>query len=295
MKRRRVGPGAERRWIVAAGSDSPVRADGTVAPAGPGQGGGWFDFVDAAFVINLDRRKDRWARMQEELATAGINRYERFAAMDGFDLGADLAVLAPRARRRFGTAPRDYRDLTRGGLGSTLSHRALWQRFLSASPAERILVLEDDARVTPHCLSLSAGALRDLLGRVPGDADLVLLGGRVLEGCECDTQTPGITRVFFFIEAHAYVVSRRGAAILAHALATIRTYIDQEISRLLLWRPDLLVGYRIDPPWFVYDESAASDIAEPFLDEAEADRIMARHLARGRRRLWRRFGIRCRW
>lgn len=258
------------------------------------QGGGWFDFVDATFVINLDRRKERWARMQEELATTGIDRYERFPAVDGFDPGLDLAVLAPRARRRFGAAPRVYQDLTRGGLGNGLSHRAVWRRFLSASPAERILVLEDDARVSPHCLGLSAGARRDLLGRVPDDADLVLLGGRVLEGCESDTQTSGITRVFFFIESHAYVVSRRGATVLAHALATIRTHIDQEISRLLLWRPDLLVGYRIDPPWFVYDESSASDIAEPFLDDAAAQRIMARHIARGRRRLWRRFGIRCR-
>ena len=33
--------------------------------------------------INLDRRKDRWERMQERLARHGLAPAERFAAVDG--------------------------------------------------------------------------------------------------------------------------------------------------------------------------------------------------------------------
>ena len=40
---------------------------------------------DAIYVMNLDRSKDRWGKIQEELDSVGVN-YQRFSAIDGYKI-----------------------------------------------------------------------------------------------------------------------------------------------------------------------------------------------------------------
>lgn len=83
---------------------------------------------DRAFVINLERRRDRWADTQDELRRCGIAGVERW---DGFD------------------------HPTSGHEGCTRSHREL-MRHVASGPWDRVLVFEDDlAAVTKNRLRIS--------------------------------------------------------------------------------------------------------------------------------------------
>lgn len=88
------------------------------------------------YVINLDRRPDRWATMEARLGALGIP-HERVAAVDAET--ADPALFA-RAFPRAGPLGR----LGRGDMACTLSHFETMRRFL-ATDAARAMVLEDDA------------------------------------------------------------------------------------------------------------------------------------------------------
>jgi len=76
-------------------------------------------FFDKIFVINLDRRTDRWQACLEEFACYKITKFERF---------------------------RGYPHPTNGHQGCTRSHRELLRK-LAVGPWERVLVLEDDFHV----------------------------------------------------------------------------------------------------------------------------------------------------
>lgn len=91
----------------------------------------WFSNV---VCINLDRRTDRWADTQAELALCGIKKYERFSAVDHPTNGTD---------------------------GCAMSHREVWARIASGALGDRVLILEDDVHlITPRRLR-DAGFVED--------------------------------------------------------------------------------------------------------------------------------------
>ena len=88
-------------------------------------------------VINLDRHKLRFERMNAQLAACGLS-FERMRAVDGAELSDDdmAAMLSPTP----------LIDLSRPEVACLLSHRAAWRRFL-AGDDELCCVLEDDVRL----------------------------------------------------------------------------------------------------------------------------------------------------
>ncbi len=55
--------------------------------------------VDKVLVINLERRKDRWRRLRDQLHRAGIGESEPVEAVDDRALDLDRVSLAPGVRR----------------------------------------------------------------------------------------------------------------------------------------------------------------------------------------------------
>ncbi len=84
------------------------------------------------FCINLDRRPDRWERMQEEFARHGIDGVQRFSAVDG-----SAVVLPPHWRH------------TAGAYGCLLSHVAVIEEARALN-AESVLIFEDDTVFDPE-------------------------------------------------------------------------------------------------------------------------------------------------
>lgn len=103
-------------------------------------------YFDRIYVLNLDRRPDRWALMKENLDKLGIYNYERFSATDG--------SLAPHYQewKHYSKMPLTRHELIRykrkaiGSAGSWAILKASYRMLRDAKERgfKRILVLQDD-------------------------------------------------------------------------------------------------------------------------------------------------------
>jgi GR25 family glycosyltransferase involved in LPS biosynthesis len=126
--------------------------------------------IEHAFVLNLDRRKDRLEGFLNRAREAGIVEVERVAAVDGKEL-----VPSPEIRHLFRRNDFAYR---RGVLGCALSHYRLWQRIAASSAADGfVAIFEDDACFRPDFLERWTGENARWL---PSACNLVYLGGLAL-------------------------------------------------------------------------------------------------------------------
>ena len=106
------------------------------------------------FCINLDRRTDRWKRMQTEFARHGIDDVRRFSACDG-----NMLVLPPHWKH------------TAGAYGCLLSHVQAVQVARELGH-ESVLIFEDDAVFDPAFTTKFASFIAEL----PSDWDMLYLG-----------------------------------------------------------------------------------------------------------------------
>lgn len=104
--------------------------------------------------INLDRRADRWQRMQAEFARHGIVDVRRFSACDG-----NALVLPPHWKH------------TAGAYGCLLSHVQVVQAARELDH-ESVLIFEDDAVLDPEFTN----KFTSFIGEVPADWDLLYFG-----------------------------------------------------------------------------------------------------------------------
>ncbi len=88
------------------------------------------------YVVNLDRRPDRWEAAVENLGRLGLTP-ERVAAIDA-------GTVSDRELRKRVALDRPFQSLRRGSEANILSHCKVWEALLASShPAA--LVAEDDA------------------------------------------------------------------------------------------------------------------------------------------------------
>jgi GR25 family glycosyltransferase involved in LPS biosynthesis len=99
-----------------------------------------FDIKVKTYVVNLDRREDRWDQFTNNDSSVSFLNYERFSAVDGKNL---------KWSRQLGRIfeENDY-NWRRGLIGCALSHIKLWIELLN-SEYDAFLVLEDDVDFVP--------------------------------------------------------------------------------------------------------------------------------------------------
>ncbi|HEX6284506.1 MAG TPA: glycosyltransferase family 25 protein [Pyrinomonadaceae bacterium] len=104
--------------------------------------------------INLDRRPERWQRMQAEFARHGIDGVQRFAAVDG------TTMILPA-----------HWNHTAGAYGCLLSHVGVIEEA-RARNAESVLIFEDDTIFDPEFTTRFAA----FFAEVPSDWDMLYFG-----------------------------------------------------------------------------------------------------------------------
>jgi hypothetical protein len=184
------------------------------------------------YVINLDRRPDRWAEFQKQETLKQFPKLQRFSAVDGskLDVVNDKRIslhtrgnIANKYRRS------DYEINTAGAIGASLSHLTIWKQFL-ASDAAYCVVFEDDTLVRQEDLDL----INQLSSKLPESGwDMWLLGTHrwAFSGKPLVPGNPkGWWNVNSFTGAHAYVLSRNGAEILLKEPFPIETHIEYYIT-----------------------------------------------------------------
>jgi glycosyl transferase family 25 len=156
-----------------------------------------------AFVINLDHRTDRWARMTESLAQVGIAA-ERFSAISVRDLIGDQPSVALKSflQRVDGPSPSAEHKL-QTTWACMRSHLAII-RMARDSGWPSVLILEDDCEFEPYTPVVLNRACKQLLGR---DWGLLYLGGTLKKGGKKTAISENLREVSRVRLAHAYVVN----------------------------------------------------------------------------------------
>ncbi len=195
--------------------------------------------IDHAYIINLDRSKDRYAKVTSQLNDEGIS-YTRFAAIDGYNMNL--------ATRMEGTTEQCMKTCSNGIVGCGMSHLKLWEHIMdSSSPENHYLIMEDDVILNKDFKK----RLNVYLSEVPLDFDIVYIG--CLVGCDPDGKMTvsqkahkwatnhGKTgrrlseHVFIpslALGTHCYIVSKKGARKLFHlSKGKVDTHIDHQIQR----------------------------------------------------------------
>lgn len=114
------------------------------------------DFFDRIFVVNLDRRPERWAHSLEQFRKLGITKFERFSAYD---------------------RPLDHNKMPSGAIGCTASHRAIFE-LVAYNKWPRVLILEDDFGI---CCDDVQGAFAESIKTLPADWEMFYLGANYIE------------------------------------------------------------------------------------------------------------------
>jgi len=169
--------------------------------------------VSKAFVINLDRRSDRYELFKKNHPLMHLC-VSRISATDGkkIQLTPDIVHLFHRNQFKW----------MKGVMGCALSHFNLWKQLAESSDSE-YLIFEDDVKCATDFLE----KFGDIMQHIPKDADLLYLGGvlpynldayktcvepvnkyigKIKENPHCGTNNS-----FFHFCTYSYVLTNKGA------------------------------------------------------------------------------------
>jgi len=114
------------------------------------------------YVVNLNRRQDRWHQFVKQQEPLFLN-YSRFTAVDG-------GLLLPNKQLQRIFENNDY-NMREGMVGCAMSHLKLWIELIN-SPYEVFCILEDDVQFVPEFKEKFLCLYKSL----PKDWDIVYLG-----------------------------------------------------------------------------------------------------------------------
>ena len=177
---------------------------------------GFASSINEAFVINLDRRVDRYNSFKEHHSYME-NRIVRYSACDGLKL-----ELTPEIKHLFRNNDFKWKKAV---VGCAVSHNNLWSLLSKKDDSYSYLILEDDVRFHPQWLQIWEQASK----MIPADADIIYLGGILppnkaafataieqvndffVKIKENDVFHPGVKRKYFHSCNYSYILFARGA------------------------------------------------------------------------------------
>jgi GR25 family glycosyltransferase involved in LPS biosynthesis len=238
--------------------------------------------IDDAYVINLDRRKDRMEKLYKNNPSLELS-VERISAVEGKKL-----QLTPQLARLF--RPHDFL-WKKAIMGCALSHLGLWWRLANEKPEiKSYLILEDDAKLSPEWQEKWAQAAP----HIPENYDIIYLGGILPPNRDAFEQhkekvNEYFSRVapnqifgqrepnrYFHWCAYAYVLSKQGAEKVIKLMNSHDGYwtsadhmLCNHVEAMNLYFLDPLVAgcYQDDDP--VYRTSAFNDFNR--IDKFDSD------------------------
>ena len=168
---------------------------------------------DEIFMVNLERRPDRYERMKYNFDQLGID-YKWVPAMDGRKITEEfLAETGIKMLPEF-SEPYHGRALTYGEIGCFLSHYRLWQQIVEEE-LDLVLIFEDDIKFEPYFIS-KLEYLKSELFDLEGSWDLVFLGRKILHNSE-EPWLEGseqLVKVDYTYWTLSYLLTLRGAKLL---------------------------------------------------------------------------------
>jgi GR25 family glycosyltransferase involved in LPS biosynthesis len=186
------------------------------------------------YVINLDRRPDRWQQIQHVLLDNGFNHIRRVAAVDGKTLNTATLdhIVSPDARKTLKRPRVRHEELgSVGAVGCYLSHVNVWQWI--AQSGQPGIVVEDDCMLTSALKQYSVFKHPEIMCK---PYDVVLLGYLVLRSS--DTQSSAQDVIVpcksMFFGTHFYYITPTGAQKLLKNALPITMQVDSYMGTEML-------------------------------------------------------------
>ncbi len=170
--------------------------------------------IDEAYVINLERRKDRLEAFKRNPHLKEVTYV--YKATDGRTM-----TLTPAIARLFSNNDFKWKKAV---MGCAMSHFGLWAKLSTDPVASSYLIMEDDVKFREDWATL----WKQAAGSIPTDADVIYLGGvlppnqasfpSIVEPVNAhfakvakNTLFGGQARRYFHFCNYAYVMTKRGA------------------------------------------------------------------------------------
>jgi GR25 family glycosyltransferase involved in LPS biosynthesis len=207
----------------------------------------WQDLLSIpVFVVNLDRKPERWAAAQTRIAERGFKRMQRWRAADGVqdDLDAALQRHAAPGSGPLKKSPHDREFHTYPGkCGCLVSHMNIW-RHIQDVQLPVAVVFEDDVLFHPEFDRLAPFYYE----ATPKRYDILYLGAQL------DAPSAHhIDRVPVFC-THAYVITLAGAR---KAYELVRTHPAgvSTVDCMLIdaYKAHLYQGAPLPLEWYVWN------------------------------------------
>jgi len=208
------------------------------------------------YIINLDRRPDRWNHIQRVVKQCGFNNVQRVSAVDGKKLNVSQFV-TPRALDLLRKPRVRHEDLgSAGAVGCYLSHVNVWKQIAESGVPS--IVLEDDAVITSV---LSRYNIYHNISDVCNGFDIVLLGYCLLRtpllGPPPNARGTVVPYKGMFFGTTFYWLSPNGARKLLSTALPIDVQVDSYIGQ----HSDLIIGVHF--PNLASQRGTDTDIQTP--------------------------------
>ena len=203
--------------------------------------------VEKKFLINLEKRPERLAHAQAQLAKHGINDVELVKAIDGVALGLKSHI----------------ERLTPGMIGCYQTHRNIMKHCLDNN-INSYVVFEDDLQFIPGFDDLFEMAIAEL----PDDWEFVYLGATPHKGTTHLKRINDFWVLPFSVWGTQCFMIRNRATIekIYNALEEMKMQIDEQLTHYVL-RDHGIIHYCADPCMVGQVFELGSDVQDRFKTE----------------------------
>jgi GR25 family glycosyltransferase involved in LPS biosynthesis len=131
------------------------------------------DYFDKVFVINLDKRSDRWSKVIESFKKINFSNYERFSAIES----------------------------PNGWEGCKASHLSIIKKAKD-NGYNNVLIFEDDFILADNFNEI----INTVLEQIPPDWDMLYFGGNTVRCKQIESISENILKVDSMLAAHCYAI-----------------------------------------------------------------------------------------
>jgi len=223
------------------------------------------------YVINLDRRTDRWNEIEILLKNQGFSNIQRMSAIDGklIDSFHVKKIVDPSIYNQLGKLRNNHEDLgSLGAVGCYLSHYKIWQDILKTNtPA---IIIEDDIKFEEnwdqHNIVKNSSLLKNYDFALLGYATHIPLAPS-LPSLQKNTLLP-FHKQFFM--THFYYLTPEGAQFFLNQSLPMKYQVDSYMSMKIMDKMGLKFKSAIHIPSLAGQKFGSTDIQTPMTLYAQA-------------------------
>lgn len=208
------------------------------------------------FIINLDRRQDRWDQITQHLTELNCKSFQRIAAIDGLKESKELAQRVFRLDSEMSyTSEPSKRQM--GVLGCLKSHlKALKKASKLFRSIDMALILEDDC----FFIDKAAKILKKSLGELPPEWHFIMLGAVYGSAPGFISKKANLMRVYNATAAHAYIVNRHSCQLMIKRIESVLE------SKIIFPIDECFTKYQSIENWYATHPLIAGQRSEDYSD-----------------------------